>query len=167
MRYTKVSHVMYQSWFISDMLNINNSKNQKQLMPIIPNINTCKCQSFWRSEMSSFNNVNVNCAQYQKFKVPMLTSISLNLINRVKYQLCQSQKWQYHLCGDELCARRILVSTTQYSTLRENPCVNWLISLTWLRTVLSRIFLFSVRKIENNYIFLIKTYQHWKHMILL
>ena len=35
-----------------------------------------------------------------------MTSISLNLINRVKYQLCQSQKWQYHLCGDELCARR-------------------------------------------------------------
>ena len=35
----------------------------------------------------------------------MLTSISFNLINRVKYQLCQSQKWQYHLCGDELCAR--------------------------------------------------------------
>jgi hypothetical protein len=21
------------------------------------------------------------------------------------YQLCQSQKRQYHLCGDELCAR--------------------------------------------------------------
>ena len=44
---------MYQSCFISDMLNINNSKNQKQLMPMIPNINTCKCQSFWRSEMLS------------------------------------------------------------------------------------------------------------------
>ena len=29
----------------------------------------------------------------------MLTSISFNLINRVKYQLCQSQKWQYHLCA--------------------------------------------------------------------
>ena len=36
----------------------------------------------------------------------MLTNISFNLINRVKYQLCQSQKWQYHLCWDELCARR-------------------------------------------------------------
>ena len=35
-----------------------------------------------------------------------MTSISFDLINRVKYQLCQSQKWQYHLCGDELCARR-------------------------------------------------------------
>ena len=33
-------------------------------------------------------------------------SISFNLINRVKYQLCQSQKWQYHLCGDEKCALR-------------------------------------------------------------
>ena len=108
MRYAKVSHVLYQSCFISDMLNMNNSKNQKQLMPIIPNINNCKCQSFWRSEMSNFNNVNVNCAQYQLFKVPKLTSISFNLINRVKYQLCQSQKWQYHLCGDELCARPFL-----------------------------------------------------------
>ena len=64
-RYAKASHVMYQSCIISHMLNMNNSKNQKQLMPMIPNINTCKCQSFWRSEMSSFNNVNVNCAQYQ------------------------------------------------------------------------------------------------------
>ena len=36
----------------------------------------------------------------------MLTNISFNLINRFKNQLCQSQKWQYHLCGDELCARR-------------------------------------------------------------
>ena len=36
----------------------------------------------------------------------MLTNISFILINRVKYQLCQSQKWQYHLCWDELCARR-------------------------------------------------------------
>ena len=35
----------------------------------------------------------------------MLTSISYNLINSVKYQLCQSQKGQYHLCGDELFAR--------------------------------------------------------------
>ena len=69
------------------MLNMNNSKNQKQLMPIIPNINNCKCQSFWRSEMSNFNNVNVNCAQFQQFKVPKLTSISFDLINRVKYPL--------------------------------------------------------------------------------
>ena len=38
----------------------------------------------------------------------MLTNISFNLINRVKYQLCQSQKWQYHLCGDELCARPLI-----------------------------------------------------------
>ena len=94
---------MLKSCFISDMLNTNNSKNQKWLMP---NINTCKCQSFWRSEMSNFDNVNMNCAQYQWFKVPMLTSISLTLINRVEYQLCQSQKWQYHLRGDELCARQ-------------------------------------------------------------
>ena len=69
MRYAKVSHVIYQSCLISDMLNMNNSKNQKQLMPIIPNINTCKCQSFWRSEMSSYNNVNVNSAQYQYMSV--------------------------------------------------------------------------------------------------
>ena len=59
MRYAKVSHVLYQSCFISDMLNINNSKNQKQLMPIIPNINKCKCQSFCRSEMSTFKNVKL------------------------------------------------------------------------------------------------------------
>ena len=65
MRYAKVSHAMYQSCFISDMLNTNNSKDEKWLMSMIPNINTCKCQSFWRSEMSSFNNANVNCAQYQ------------------------------------------------------------------------------------------------------
>ena len=65
MRYAKVNHVIYQSCSISDMWNMNNSKNQKWLMPMIPNINTCKCQSFWRSEMSSFNNFNVNCAQYQ------------------------------------------------------------------------------------------------------
>ena len=45
------------------MLNINNSKNEKQLMPIIPNINNCKCQSFWRSDMSNFNNVNVTCVE--------------------------------------------------------------------------------------------------------
>ena len=37
-----------------------------------------------------------------------MTSISFNLINRVKHQLCQSQKWQYHLCGDKLCARHSL-----------------------------------------------------------
>jgi hypothetical protein len=43
---------------------------------MIPKINTCKFQSFWRSEMSNFHNVNVNCAKYQQFKVPMLTSIS-------------------------------------------------------------------------------------------
>ena len=55
----------YQSCFISEILNTNNSKDEKWLMSMIPNINTCKCQSFWRSEMSSFNNVNVNCAQYQ------------------------------------------------------------------------------------------------------
>ena len=55
--------------------------------------------------MSNFNNVNVNCAQYQLFKVPQLSSFSFNLINRVKIQLCQSQKGQYHLCGDELFAR--------------------------------------------------------------
>ncbi len=29
MRYAKVSHVMYQAYFISDMLNINYSKSQK------------------------------------------------------------------------------------------------------------------------------------------
>ena len=96
---------MYQSCFISDMLNTNNSKDEKWLMSMIQNINTCKCQLFWRSEMSSFNNVNVNCAQYQLFKVPRLTNISFNWINRVKYQLCQSQRGQYHLSGDELCAR--------------------------------------------------------------
>ena len=62
-----------------------------------------------KSEMSSFINVNMNCAQYKWFKVPIMTSISFTLINRVEYQLCQSQKWQYHLCGDELCARRVLV----------------------------------------------------------
>ena len=45
----------------------------------------------------------------------MLTNISLNLINRVKYQLCQSQKSQYHLCGDELCARLL-----KYCTLVQN-----------------------------------------------
>ena len=39
MRYAKVSHVLYQSCFISEMLNINKSKNQKRLTPIIPNIN--------------------------------------------------------------------------------------------------------------------------------
>ena len=65
MRYVKVSHAMYQSCLISDMLNANNSKDEKWLMSMIQNINTCKCQLFWRSEMSSFNNVNVNCAQYQ------------------------------------------------------------------------------------------------------
>ena len=65
MRYAKASHVMYQSCFISDLLNTNNSKNQKRLMPMIPNISACKYQSFWRSEMSSFNNVNIKCAQYQ------------------------------------------------------------------------------------------------------
>ena len=59
MRYAKASHVMYQSCFISDLLNTNNSKNQKRLMPMIPNISACKYQSFWRSEMSSFNNVNI------------------------------------------------------------------------------------------------------------
>ena len=40
--------------------------------------------------------------------VAMLTSISFNLINRVKYQLCQSQKWQYHKCEDKLCARQFV-----------------------------------------------------------
>ena len=65
MRYAKVSHVMYQSCFISDLLNTNNSKNQKRLMPMIPNISACKYQSFWRSEMSSFKKVDMNCAQYQ------------------------------------------------------------------------------------------------------
>ena len=43
----------------------------------------------------------------------MLTSISFNLINSVNYQLCQSQKRQYHLCGDELCARRLPVLDSQ------------------------------------------------------
>ena len=76
-KYAKVSHVMYQSCFITDMLKTNTSKNQKRLMPIIPNTDTCKYQSFWRSEMSSFNNVDMNC---------------FTLINRVEYQLCQSQK---------------------------------------------------------------------------
>ena len=105
MRYAKVSHVMYQSCFISYMLNANTSKNQKRLMPMIPNTNTWKCQSFWRSEMSSFKDVNMNCAQYQWCKVPLLISICFTLTNRVEYQLFQSQKWQYHLCGDALCAR--------------------------------------------------------------
>ena len=38
-------------------------KNQKWLMPMIPNISAYKYYSFCRSEMSSFNNVNIKCAQ--------------------------------------------------------------------------------------------------------
>ena len=72
--------------------------------------------------MSNFNNVNVNCAQYQLYKVPQLTSFSFNLINRVKNQLCQSQKWQYQLCWDELCACRLDGGLTM--TLRNNKHPN-------------------------------------------
>ena len=63
----------------------------------------------------------------------MLTSISFNLINRVEYHLCQSQKWQYHLCGDQLCARQPLGSKiranrgppVQKISLTQKVLLNW------------------------------------------
>ena len=48
----------WQKFLIWDM-----PKNQKWLMPMIPNISAYKYYSFCRSEMSSFNNVNIKCAQ--------------------------------------------------------------------------------------------------------
>ena len=52
----------------------------------------------------------------------MLIIISFDLINRVKYQLFHSQKWQYHLCGDELCARRQHANVQKLSGLIEHFC---------------------------------------------
>ena len=57
-----------------------------------------------------------------------MTSISFNLINRVKYQLCQSQKWQYHLCGDELCARP---SNYVLRILQTNGIESFMAELCW------------------------------------
>ena len=70
----------------------------------------------------------------------MLTGISFDLINSVKYQLCQSQKRQYHLCGDELCARPLLCTALMRNeTLQSAPHdiriakpKNWLQFCSWM-----------------------------------
>ena len=61
----------------------------------------------------------------------MLTSISINLINRVKYQLCQSQKWKYHLCGDELCACREFISVDSFGSCKF--VVIWILNINTKR----------------------------------
>ena len=98
-----INHLLYQI----DMLNTNNFKNQKRLMPMISNINTYtnvnhfndqKCQV---SIMSIWIVLSINNSRYQCWQVSVLLwSIELSIS-------CHSQKWQYHLCGDELCAQQI------------------------------------------------------------
>ena len=54
-----------------------------------------------------------------------MTSISFDSINRVKYQLCQSQKGQYHLCGDELCARRMETYRKKQTERQKKVCYDF------------------------------------------
>ena len=77
MRYARVSHVMYQSCFISDMLNINNSKNQKQLMPIIQisipaSVNHFGDQKCQISIMSMWIVLSINNSMYQSWQVSVI-----------------------------------------------------------------------------------------------
>ena len=72
-------------------------------------------------------------------QVPMLTSISFNLINIVKYQLCQSQKWQYHIC-----ARRKIMAAGFYQNVHFKYNYSFF-AKKWLCTVLIHVEKLKVR----------------------